>query len=470
MLPASATAPVPEEVPAVVESPDAPEPTDAPAAAAEQGAVASEAARSLTLDEAIATALAQNPDLVALREDVPVSRAAWEAARVYPYNPSVTVNVDPLAEEFDGNQLSVKNAVSVVQTFELAHQTRHRGRAAAANLTRTKWGLTSAKVQVVAETERRYFKTIYQRELYDYARSLAELDERLLEVLKRRFQAGQSTAADVSLARIEARTAQQQARLAATAWDESRSALARHLGVSTGNFVEPQGKLSQWRATSPPGQHRGDSDTRFDLAELDHEGTPELIAENFDALVDRRPDVQAALADLQAARAQWQLARASRVPNVSFGPTYERDESRTLFVGLEVQLEVPVVDSGRAKVNECETAVRQKQVVLRQLQLKARLEMETAWERYRRACGMVEEFRGEAADGLDGEIRTVMDLFTAGETDLLTVYAVRSKVVQAQKDYLDALNELTQAAAELTAVTTIPYTDLLALNRQAPQP
>jgi outer membrane protein TolC len=158
---------------------------------------------------------------------------------------------------------------------------------------------------------------------------------------------------------------------------------------------------------------------------------------------------------------------ASRVPNVSLGPRYERDESRTLFAGLELQVDVPVINTGRETVWQGETEVRRKQVALEQLRIKARLEIESAVERYERARAIVEQFRPGAAGELDQEVARVADLFLAGQTDLLTLYSIRGKVLQSQRDYLDALNQLAQAAADLTAATATPYTALATLNPQA---
>ena len=474
----------PAEGATAVEAPAAPDPAapEPAGVAAGERTAAPESPERLTLDAAIATALERNPDLVTLRQDVPVNRAALQAARVYPYNPSVTVGVDPLAEEAGGHQASVKNAVVLTQTFELAHQTRHRVRAAAADVSRAESSVLESEVQNVAETERRFFAALYERQLFEDTRSLAELDEKLLEVLKRRFQAGQATAADVALARIEARSARQQAQLAEVALQEALRALRRHLGLEEKAGTEPVGRLDQWRwvparaalaaaSGNPPAQDAAQGEEGPDAGDASQHDAEDASygSAALESLVARRPDVQAALAELRAAGAQWSLARASRVPNLTFGPTYERDESRTLFVGLEVQMDVPVVNTGREVVWQRQAEFRRKQVALEQLRVKARLEIQSALERYERARATVEEFRRQAGDGLDGEVGQITDLFVAGETDLLTVYAARGKVLQARKSYLDALGELAQATADLTAATAIPYDDLLALNPQTPR-
>lgn len=461
--PGSAAAPDSDTTPEPPAMPSEPAEPASPPVAAGRPAAAPEAPQPLTLDAAVATALEHNPDLVTLRQDVPVNWAALQAAGVYPYNPSVSVDVAPLAQDAAGQQLSVKNAVALTQTIELAHQRRHRVRAAAADVTRAQSSVLESEVQNVAETQRRFFAALYQRQLFEVTRSLADLDEKLLEVLKRRFQAGQSSAADVALARIEARSARQQAQLAEVALGDAQRALRRHLGAEEQTAVEPAGRLEQWRWL-PAAEALAAVEQEEDGVADGSEG-----GLSVETLVAGRPDVRAAQADLRAAQAQWCLARASRMPNLTFGPTYERDESRTLFVGLQVQMDVPVVNTGRAVVCQRQAEFRRKQVALEQLRVKARLEIQTALARHERARAIVAEFTAEAGVGLDAEVGQITDLFVAGQADLLTVYAARGKVLQAHKNYLDALSELAQATADLTAATAIPYDDLLALNPQTPR-
>ena len=50
----------------------------------------------------------------------------------------------------------------------------------------------------------------------------------------------------------------------------------------------------------------------------------------------------------------------------------------------------------------------------------------------------------------------------AGEVDFLRVFTARTSLLQLRRAHLDALNELAQAAANLTAVTGLPPDALLA--------
>ncbi|MBN2296421.1 MAG: TolC family protein [Pirellulales bacterium] len=160
----------------------------------------------LTLEGAIETTLRENPSLVALRQDEPVSRAALCVAKSYPYDPSVQVTVQPEPRFAGGDTGSVVNSVQIMQTVELAHQPRYRCLSGCAQLDRTRWNIVGAELRSVAETQRRFFAVLYHRKLHELRKSLADLNENLLEMLRRRYNASLATAADVALAEMEARS------------------------------------------------------------------------------------------------------------------------------------------------------------------------------------------------------------------------------------------------------------------------
>src|SRR5207244_11879157 len=118
--------------------------------------------------------------------------------------------------------------------------------------------------------------------------------------------------------------------------------------------------------------------TGTELANLTVECAGSTEASGVEALVAQlaggRPDVLAARANFEAARANLGLARASRVPSLMIGPFYEHDTEAVQSYGLQAQIEIPVVNSGRPLVRQREAELRQRQVAFEQRQAKARVE------------------------------------------------------------------------------------------------
>lgn len=405
------------------------------------------------LAEAIETALDRNPNLVALRQNEPVSQAALGVARTYPFNPFAQVQVLPYSRELTGGTTPVAHYVLLMQTLELAHQPRFREAAGMADLSRTRWTIHQAELINIALTERMFFAAIYQRGVRDLSDSLARLNEELVGVLDRRFGAGTAVASDVALARLQAHAARQQANLAATTYNTALWDLRTQLGLVSNEPFEPQGDLVRIEWQQAP-------------VTLAPEGKPagcEVVE-----LVAGRPDVMAARADVELSRAGANLARANRVPNLQVGPYYARDDFATSFLGLRSQMDIPIVNNGMPLLRQRMAEVRQREIALDQLQTRARLEADAALERYERARRLIDNTQTQFSRTLAEDVRRVEDQFRSGQADLLRVYSARTGLIQAERAMLDTLNELAQAAARVTETTGLPPHVLIRSATESP--
>jgi cobalt-zinc-cadmium efflux system outer membrane protein len=294
----------------------------------------------------------------------------------------------------------------------------------------------------VAQTERLYSTAVYQRQIRDVLAQMAELNENLAGVLERSFQAAQTSAADVSLARMQAGTLRQQAALAEANYQTALLDLRRQLGMPPTADCEPAEDLPQWQWA--------------ELGELLAAAPAAPCCDRLQELVAGRPDIMAARADVASTRAALGLARAGKIPNLTIGPYYQRDDLGTTAVGFRAWSDVPVVNSGEPLVRQRFAELRARQAALDQAQVRARLEAEAAVDRYERARKLVQRSRGVFLAELDAEVRRVENQYGAGQADLLRLFAARTAYIQGFRAQLDLLNELAQAAANVTAATGLP--------------
>jgi len=449
----------------------------APAVESAGSDVATETARatqlSLTLEAAIETALQQNPDLVAQREAEQVSLAAYDVARTYPYNPQYQGQIIPTPRARNGDKGSTDNQHVIVQTFELAGQQRHRTEAGAAALNQVRWGIQQAELLTTAGTERLFLTALFQRDVRDLERSVARLNRELGGVLKRRFDAGKASAADVATAGLQSRSAERRADLAETTYRAAVLALRRQLNISPRTPLELSGRLARWRWKPVAAANHEESGASPRASAGQHREEPldpAAVSALAEELASVRPDVMAARAGLDLADSQWNLARASRVPNVQIGPFYQRDDAATSFWGFQAQVNIPVVNTGKPLVRQREAQYQQQQITVIELQQKAKLEIQTAIERYERARRLVMRARRDFVKPLPKLLKPFEDQFKAGQLDLLRVFAARTSLIEARRTYLDMLNELAQAAAEVTAVTGLPPGELIDTSDAVPVP
>jgi cobalt-zinc-cadmium efflux system outer membrane protein len=291
-----------------------------------------------------------------------------------------------------------------------------------------------------------FFTAVYQRQLLSLASEVMELNERILGILERRFEAGQTTAANVTMAKVAARSSRRQADLALANYRTALLALRQQLKLHPSQPLEVKGDLSRWRWL-PVGRWESDNDP------LPESLAFERVAQELAA---GRPDVLAAQSDANAAFANYRLARANMVPNLAAGPIYDQDEAGTQFWGFRTQVNLPVFDTGGPLARQRLAEVNQRQVAWQQLQERAAIEAYAAIDRYERARRIVEAGRSDFSADIPAELRQMESQYQAGQADLLNVVATQVSLVQDYRAHLDILNEVAQAAANVTAATGLP--------------
>ncbi|MEI8020019.1 MAG: TolC family protein [Schlesneria sp.] len=389
-----------------------------------------------SIQSAVETALSQNPDLNSLRQAEGVGSATVGVAQTYPFNPFVQVRSTPYQRNTSGGSGPTFHYVLLMQQIQLGHQQQHREESACAALNSIRWNVLQAELLNVAQTERLYFAAVYQRGLRELANINAENNRQLLVILKRQLEEGQSTAADVAIVRLDARSTRQQQRIAEANFQTALLDLKRHLGLPPEMSLELDDDIIRW--TWRPAESS-------QLAEM----------------ATARPDVMAARADVDTARANTNLANANRIPDVQIGPFYSRDDFGTVFLGFQGQMDIPVNNSGVPLLRQREAELNQQAVTSQNLATRARLEAIAAANRYERARQLMLENGDAPQAALPVELQRLEEQFKAGEVDILRVLQARNSLLQNQRADLDALNELLQAAVAVTASTGTPLEALI---------
>lgn len=444
-----------------------------PTAVTPLSASAGPSARSLSLDDAIALALARNPSLETARAAEPVAHAAYHVAETYPWNPQFQTQVLPYYRDRNGNDGVVSQQHVIVQTFELGRQRQFRKGAAAANWRQVNGTIRQAELTVAAQTANLYFTALYQRELRDMNRTLAEANEQLLGVMQRREKAGQATRADVELTRLEVISSRRQLRLADAGYREAITNLQNQWNLDAHDQIELNSDWLSWRWTSI--DHilsgiQGSACNDWDdpcrpLGSTTDVASPRVPDDVvLRQLVRDRPDVAAARAGIAMAAENLRLAKAMKRPNLQIGPMWQRNESAGQYWGVQAQMDIPVVNTGQTLVQQRCAELHQQQVTADQLENQAVLEARAAILRYERARMMVEESYPEFARPMAESLRPFQDQFKAGQITVIQVFAARATIIQSRQSYLAMLNKLTLAAASVMQTTGVPPELLVTSN------
>jgi len=408
---------------------------------------------SLSLHGTVSLALAQNPDLVALRPTEQVGMAVYGVARTYPFNPFVQIQATPYQDLPGEGPGTTAHYVLLMQRIQLAHQQQFREDAGAAALNGIRWNIHQAELQALSLTAQMYFALLYQRGLLEVAQASHENNEQLLDVLTKRYEAGDAAASDVATVREDTRATLQQLRLAEANSESARRDLLRQLGMPPASPFDFAGDLTTVRWHIPRGNSQGSSP--HELAMEYKESTHQDMAW-IASWAASRPDVLAAQANIDQARANLRLATANRTPDLIIGPYYQRNPDGMTHWGLRAEMDLLIIDSRKPMEAQRAAEFGQQNVLWRQLLLRAELEAQTAFERYEVAYRALLSAGSDNLAGLSRELETLERLFREGEVDVVQVLQARTSILQNQRARLDLLNELAQSAALLIGATGIP--------------
>ncbi len=289
--------------------------------------------RNLSLRDAVNTAFLRNPDAITARANGPVNDATRAVTATYPWNPAVQVQVDPYARAEDGSSLQTRNQVIVTQTMELAHQSRYRRQAADAGWNQQRAVIAQSEWTVAISAMRAYFEAMYRKGVWDVSKQSAELQAQTAGIVDRRFTAGLATPTERLTARVTSRQLQRQAELANADYLNAVNAFRTILNLPAADVFELDGRPDSYRwlslAEGSTVIQAGGDYCQSDFDSLDAES------------ISNRPDIVAAQFAVATAKSNLDLAKANMVPNVSTGPSYERDESGTLFFGVQSRWTCP---------------------------------------------------------------------------------------------------------------------------------
>ncbi len=421
-------------------------------------------AAEMSLSDALATGLSQNPDLVTIRGTANVGAAVIDVARVYPWNPFVQA-------QFSASRPSVCSRDHAGQPgrrselLRLADAAIRAGPPAALSRGGGHRRLRPDALEHpaggalnVTQTERLFFTALYQRQLRDLAYDTETSAGNLLEVVQRRFQAGIATAVEIANARVAARQSHRQLQLAEAAYQAALLALRQQLGLPANTPLNLAGDLTEyeWQPVADVFCWLSQS------AAID----PTMLAVE---VAEARPDVMAARSAAAIARANliWPGPPAPRTCRPV--RSIPRPTTARVLSGFAC--------SGTSRFGTTGPPV-----------LAARNRAAAA------GAGPPRNWPGErptrpprrsiATNGRGGSwpktprpaarrpasFQQVLAQFEAGKADIVSVLGIQNNLLSEQRGELDLVNEVAQAAAQVTQSTGIPPERLLAPPRPEPLP
>lgn len=389
---------------------------------------------TLTLDLAAVRRLAseRNPALLARRREAEAEAGRYRQARVYPYNPEVSLRS---AEVGSGRTLDGYEA-EVSQEVEWAGQWGLRADVARARAERADWMAGDAERQIVADASVRFLEALAAEERLTLAEQIETLNTRLLAAAEERLDAGSISQLEMNLARIEAARAQARVLAERRAGRSARLALRRVLALDEGQPLRLRPELP---AAPDPASLHADS----------------LVA----AALALRPDAEGARRGLQAARSAQDLAGRERWPNLVLRLPVERLEGPgSREIGVAAGLSIPLWNRNQGTLQATRAEVAQARAEMEDTELAVRTEVRDALQRYVSASEEEQLARTSMRDPARANQALLEEAFRSGKIDLPTLLLVRNQLLDAELAYWDSWLQYRAELIRLQAATAQPTT------------
>jgi cobalt-zinc-cadmium efflux system outer membrane protein len=377
----------------------------------------------VTVDEAVAQALANNAGLLAERANIPIAQARILTARLRP-NPTLSLtgdHLDALGTGFNSDNGGGPSEIAAGVEFvhERGGKRQSRIRVAEAERSVTELEFLNARRSLVFDVRNAFVDALVARDALALARENSGFFRQIVEVNEARVRAGDL--AEVELIR---------SRLAALQYETSVRQAELRLRTALVKLQTVMGRPRQ----SPDFAVRGDMD-RPDVVPLAGDVRRDAL--------DLRPDLNALRKDVARAGAETGLQIAQAKQDVTLGAEYRRQQwnAHANALTLTFSVPLPLFDRNQGEIERARQEERQTQLRVRDLESSVAGEVETACAQFTTARGLLNTIRGAMLDQAR-EVRNITEFsYKRGDASLLAL-------LDAQRAFNDTMQAYIEARAE----------------------
>src|SRR5437667_1755392 len=412
------------------------------AALAATGVAQAQPGSELTVDEVVARALADSPDLRATRAEIDAAVGRLQQAGLRP---------NPMLELGGQKALSPDNNVTIGLTVPLDLNGRKEGRVAVAEreLQMKRAQVRDRERRLAADVRMKAGELLAARRGLDVADELLRLNRDALRLVRDRVRQGATPALDETLALVEV----------------NRLEANRQMQASRVEVVSLQLKALAGMAPDAPLALRGNLASSAD---------PPAVEDAIRLALATRPDLDAARVDVSASHARVRKEQAEGRWDASVNVGYQRQDMgfgllgltpiRTTrpiqcvfhFFGAGVSVMLPVRNrnQGNIAAAQAETQAAERRVEFAELLV--RQEVAAALAQYAAARRSLEIYGRGVRDVAARNLDVVRQSYALGRGSLLDLIAEQRRYIDIENGYSDALKQVYDAGVEIARVTGTP--------------
>jgi cobalt-zinc-cadmium efflux system outer membrane protein len=395
------------------------------APAAVQTAPSADAARALTLEEAVQIAVRASAN-VRLREAQLAAAQGLQREAASPLFNNPELSAEQARRRPSGE---TERTVGLAQAIETGGQQGHRRHAAAANLEALQFEIDDAKRQSRADAMLRFHAVLSAQRRVQIEQRALHVFETTSQAVARRRAAGEDTRLDANVALIEAERARNALAVAQEQLVEARAELAALLQL-------PAAQLPSVVAPRAP----------------DAPASPGFTLDQLLQAVQGQPKLRALSAREEVARARLGVERGKRMPDVTLGMAVGREGppgGRERVTTWSVSLPLPLFNRNSAGIGQALTDVGQAEVERSVGVRDSEAQVRRLWLRLSsqrdRVARLQEAILAAARDNQQLATRSRQ----AGQIGLLDQLVVNRQAIDAERELVEAQTEFENTRIEL---------------------
>jgi cobalt-zinc-cadmium efflux system outer membrane protein len=379
------------------------------------GVFSTSLSHATTLEEAVAAALKQNPDLQALRLEAEAARGQLDKARLpFIANPileSFGSRKERLPEE--GSGWVTNYGVKLSQEFEVAGQRGIRIDVAQKNLARVDLEIKDRERILSYEVKSAYAQALAFRDKAALTEEVVRLREDLLGLTKTKYRAGDVSALEVNLAEVEASKAKGDLLAVQQGFREALLALQGSMGGGTDRLPSVEGRLMARTIVVPD-------------------------KETLKKALPGRPDINSVATETERTIGAEKLVRREAIPNPSLGGFYNRDELKT-DIGMALSISIPLFDRKQAEKREAKARMEQARIRQSGLGFSVEREFEQAFTNLVSSLSHLSVYKEEIIAKSLENLNLLNLAFKEGKIGFFDIRLAQRDAVDLRFAYLDAL-------------------------------
>jgi cobalt-zinc-cadmium efflux system outer membrane protein len=378
----------------------------------------------VTLAQAQALALLQNPRLVAFGWEVRAREAQILQAGLLP-NPEVGVEVENFAgsgalQKFRSTEITIL----LSQLIELGGKRGKRVRVAALESTLAAWDYETTRIEVLTQVTQAFVEVLSAQEHVRLNEDLVRLAEQVLNTVAERVRAGKVSPVEETRFQVALSTSRIALERAQRDLEASRKRLVTTCGGRTPTFASAAGTLDTVSAIPPA------------------ERLLDLIAQN--------PEIARWATEMVQRQAALEREEAQRIPDPTLrGGFRHLSETGDNALVMGVSIPLPVFNRNQGKVLEARYRLAKVGEERRAAEAQVRAALAEAYGALSRAFVEATRLHTEVLPGAQRVFNAISEGYRQGKFGLLDVLDAQRTLFEARGRYLEALAAYHQAVAEV---------------------